>query len=369
MIIKPRILIISSRADFGGGPEHIYRLTKHLVNDFDFYFAVPDDFPYYKRYLDLVEQNHIIKIPHRKFAINTLLKLVSFVKSNRINIIHSHGKGAGIYSRLLRLFLKVKVIHTFHGIHVGNYNRIKRFFYLTIERILSLTTTKFINVSDGENYLTRKYKITSPHKTIVIENGVEIPNEILNENQFNQNPRIVITFTRFDYAKNTELLIPILKQLKKHNRLDDFKFLVYGSGPNQEKINDLLIENNLSNYVHFCGTTLGTTKLLLNSFCYISTSRWEGLPLGILEAFACGLPVIATEVVGNYNVIDDGINGMLYKLEVPSQAADKLVELSEDKELWLNISKRSRLKAESDYNIRKMTDKTAQLYLNIINSN
>ena len=87
-----KILIISARADAGGGPVHISTLTKNLINDFNFYFAVPNDFPYFQKYSNLFGVDRIIEIPHRKFKIHTLLALIKFTNNYDIDIIHSHGQ-------------------------------------------------------------------------------------------------------------------------------------------------------------------------------------------------------------------------------------------------------------------------------------
>ncbi|MEJ2617259.1 MAG: hypothetical protein P8Z35_20075, partial [Ignavibacteriaceae bacterium] len=99
--INRNILIITVRADFGGGPEHIYSLIKELHKENNFYIACPDDFPYKNKYTDILGKNRIILIPHRKFKLSYLFGLKNYVKYHEINIIHSHGKGAGIYGRFL----------------------------------------------------------------------------------------------------------------------------------------------------------------------------------------------------------------------------------------------------------------------------
>jgi len=365
--LKTKILLISVRADFGGGPEHIFRLLKNLHDQFEFFIAAPNDYPYYDKYCEILGKENVLVIPHRKFRLNHLFELIRFVKKEKINIVHSHGKGAGIYSRLIRYFVNVKVIHTFHGIHIDNYNSFQRFFYLLIEKILAKKTDKFINVSKGENELTKKYQIVSADKLVVIENGVEIPDLKVSENNFERNPKNIVCFSRFDYAKNSELLIPILLGLKKLNQIEKFKFLIYGEGPNQNSLKELITKNDLSNYISLEGTTSEVNKVLLNAFCYISTSRWEGMPLGVLEAFARGLPVIATNVTGNFNIIENNVDGFLFNIDEPYEASNLLIELSNDKNRWIDFSNNSRLKAERKYSIKRTATETKELYLKTLN--
>ena len=201
----------------------------------------------------------------------------------------------------------------------------------------------------------------------IIENGVEIANIKINQNNFDQNPKIIVSFSRFDFAKNSELLIPIMLGLKERNQIDKFRILVYGEGPNQNKLKELIAENNLANYIYLKGTTNEISKVLLSSFCYISTSRWEGMPLGVLEAYAHGLPVIATNVTGNFNIIENNIDGFLFDINKPYDASRLLIELSNDKKIWSDFSNNSRLKAERKYSIKRTVSETKELYLKMLN--
>lgn len=112
------VLYITVRSDFGGGPRHIDQLVEWMPKDINVFMAYPKDgCPYGLRW----ESNNRIKetifIPYRKFSLKSLSKLKHFIKDNKIDIVHSHGNGAGIYSRLLKILCpSVAVIHTFHGI-------------------------------------------------------------------------------------------------------------------------------------------------------------------------------------------------------------------------------------------------------------
>lgn len=365
--VKPNILIITSRSDYGGGPEHIFKLVSNLKEQVGFYIAAPTDYPYYDKYSKLIGKENMLIIPHRKFRLFSLFKLIRFVKKKKIDIIHSHGKGAGIYSRLIRYFINVKVIHTFHGIHVDNYNSFQKSLYLLLERLFALRTDKFINVSQGENVLTKKYHIASSDKLIVIENGVEIPDIKVDDKNYEQNPKIIVSFSRFDHSKNSELLVPIALRLKELNQIDNFKILVYGEGPDQNKVKELIAINGLAEYIILKGTTTEPDKVLFSSFCYISTSRWEGMPLGVLEAYAHGLPVIATNVTGNFNIVENNTDGFLFDISRPYDAAELIIDLSKNKTLWKRLSGNSRLKAERNYSINRVVAETRELYYKIYN--
>jgi glycosyltransferase involved in cell wall biosynthesis len=359
------VLMITVRADFGGGPEQIYKLLKELHEQIDFYVACPNEYPYWQRYSDLIDESKLIEIPHRKFKLFSLFNLIRFIRKNKIDLIHSHGKGAGVYGRLAAALSLVQCIHTFHGIHTGNYNSLEKYLYISFERFLALFTKKIIAVSKSEYILIREYKISPPGKISIIENAVEMPSSIVTYSSSKLSRKKVISISRFDYAKNTGLLIGVMEELKKRNRINEFEFILLGSGPEEEKIKSLVKSKQLENFVTFIGFTSNVGDYLIKSFCYISTSRWEGMPLSVLEAMSYGIPVIATDVNGNKDLIESGMTGYLYDINFPAQAAEYLIRLDEDMELWKNISNAARLKVERYFTVAQMAENTKYLYFEI----
>lgn len=363
---KIKVLIISSRADFGGGPKHIYSLLQQLNDRIAFYIACPKDYPYFDLYSKLIGSENITEIPHRKFRTSSLFSLVKFVKKNNIKIIHSHGKGAGIYSRIISLFTGVTSIHTFHGIHIDEYNSITRFLYLTIEKILSVFTKVFITVSDSEKDKALKLKITNKKRIMKIENGVEInKNKVANFNPA-KNVFSIITISRFDFAKNSELLIPICKKLNSIDPKFNYTINILGEGKNKNNFENEILSNKLHDKIKLIGTKFDTSDILINSFCYISTSKWEGMPLSVLEAMAVGLPVIATNVTGNIDVVKNNVNGYLYDINNPKQAAEYIIKLAMNFNLWKRFSSSSKKLAEENYSSDRMANETFELYSKIL---
>jgi glycosyltransferase involved in cell wall biosynthesis len=360
---RPNILLVTARADYGGGPEHMYRLIKLLHKEVNYFAACPNDHPYRQKYAEILGKDKIILIPHRKFRLSALKQLMSFVKKNRITIVHSHGKGAGIYSRMLSKLTGLKCIHTFHGIHTGEYSSVKKRIYLSIEKVLSSFTNKFISVSESEAQTVVTSGITSKDKITVIPNGTYIPLEISSyEFKVLYN---IIHITRFDYAKNTLLLIPIARELLKIKGDKEFRFIILGKGEDEKEFLWKITEEKIEKLFDMKGFLPDTGDYLKNSFCYISTSRWEGLPLSVLEAMSYGVPVVASNVNGNSDLVKHGLNGYLYDVNNPSEAAGYIMKLTEDEKKYKELSANGRRIAETEYSLDKMAEKTLKLYLSV----
>lgn len=358
-----KVLFITLRADFGGGPEHLYKLLINLSSNIEFYIAAPNDYPYFGKYSSIVGKNNVIEIPHRQFKLSSLLKLVGFIRNRGIEIIHSHGKGAGVYSRVLILLTGKKCIHTFHGFHIGSYNKLQQGLYIQLEKLFSVFTKRIIAVSKGEMNELLKYKIAPKHKITLITNGVVISKKQVDNSNFENEIKKIISFTRYDYQKNTELILDIINKLNQINPGHRFEIHLYGEGEGINLFKQKVNMSNLGQNIFIHGAVENVVDKLVEGFCYISTSRWEGLPLSLLEAMSVGLPVVASDVIGNNDIIEHGGDGFLFNIDEPGAAAKYLDELSRNKDLWLKMSSVARKKIEEKYNIKRIALQTEELYL------
>jgi len=323
--MKKNILLVTLRADWGGGPQHVDLSVNNLSEEFNIYIACPNDKPYYDKWKQNAKVKNIFVLPHRKFSFKKLIELSNFIKKNNIGIIHSHGKGAGIYSRLLKIFnFNIRVVHTLHGFHIKEYSRMKKIIYIFIERLLALCTNKFINVSKGEQEICLKYKLYPINKSIVIYNGIKQLKKIVDakkrlklENKF-----IITTISRFDYQKNMSFAYKIAKRFKDNKKII---FLWVGDGNDKKILEKQAKIDNLN--IIFTGFTKDIPLYLSATDIYLSTSRWEGLPYALIEAQSLGIPIIATDVIGNNEVVQHNKNGFLFTtVEEARNAIENLIK-------------------------------------------
>lgn len=366
---KKKIIFITVRSDIGGGPYHVNLLLKNLSNIFDFYIAAPLNIPYGIQWQEQFGMNRFFVLPFRSFNVIMFFRLLLFIKSNSIGIIHSHGKGAGLYSRLVKIFIpRIKVIHTFHGIHIQGYNLISRKLYIFLERILNHLTNMFINVSFGEQKVCAQYKIFDKKKSHVIYNAISsIEPPIESKIKIRGNlgipfeKFIIISVLRFNYQKNLPLLINIAERL---NYTDRFSFLIIGDGEQRKEVEQLIFEKKIKN-IKLLGFRNNVVEYLLASDIYLSTSLWEGLPYSLIEAASCGLPIIASDVTGNNEVVIDCENGYLFNLNKPEIAVEKILELATS-ENQMKILRENSLKMIKDkFLLDNMIKKIKDIYSNI----
>lgn len=153
-------------------------------------------------------------------------------------------------------------------------------------------------------------------KTIVIPNLIPI-DEILHKSKehleidINKNITNIVTVGRIDKEKAYDRIIRICKRLKE----EDFKFHWYivGDGPLSEYIESYIKENELEDQISLLGRVSNPYPIIKNCDIFALLSIYEGLPVTIQEAITLGTPVIATDVGGISNLIDDGNTGILVK--------------------------------------------------------
>lgn len=352
----PRVLFLSVRADFGGGPEHLYQLLRHMPEEWVAYVACPPDFPYYDKYIGLVGKDRVVLLPHRAFTVSAVLELYRFCKKNSITILHSHGRGAGVYARFLSALLRCPCVHTFHSASSKHFGWLKNLLSKYYERFAALFTTVGIAVSESERRDIIEQKLFPEKKLLLIENGVVIPDRPANMPTVP--PYQIVHISRFTYQKNSELLLRIFDTLEERGELKDFHFVLLGDGPGRAALEQAFVTRRAMDRVEFTGMVTCPEVHLGNSFCYLSTSRWEGLPLGSLEAMALGVPVIATDTIGNRDATIHGVTGLLYPDGDAEAACELLCDLVADAVLYATMRRGARKAAQERYDVRSMCRKT-----------
>ena len=365
MLIKKKInvLMISSSSSLGGGTKHMFTLGQNLNNEFNTFYGIPKNCNF-ENYLD---SNFNIEISERKLNFIDILRLVNFIKSKSIDIIHAHGKGAGLISRLVIILIRRPLIYTFHGIHLKCHNKLMRLLYIIYEFLLGGLDSIKILVSESEKDYALKSNIYLGDKYKVIHNGVdnmlkknyEAKNNLTNKSLKAQRVK-VISVCRFVSQKN------IKDTLKIAEKIRSLDFYIIGDGPLWKEIKNIILKRKIKN-VNLLGEKKDVYKYLYSADIFLSTSLYEGLPISILEAMSVGLPIIASNVVGNRDTIENGKSGFLYNLENIETAVRYLKKLSKSKILRQKLGNSAFNRQRSIFSRNSMVQQYMQIYRDQIN--
>lgn len=368
---KPiKILLLSLRSDWGGAPKHIDILYKNIGPDFLIYFATPISQPYGVEWYQSVGKERFLELEHRRFSVIKLFQLKTFIKKSGITIVHAHGKGAGLYGRLLKILFpnRIKVIFTFHGLHIDQYSFFKKKLYLFYERIFSIFTDLFISVSYGEQNNCIRHKIFSKLKSKVVYNAIpKIINQkskqlIRKELNLPTDKLLVLSIIRFSFAKNIEDTLRAAELLKSDNR---FLFVLVGDGENRDQIESEIKSTNAGNIL-LTGFKENPLDYIAASDVYFSTSRWEGLPYSLIEASMIGLPIVASNVVGNSEVVQNGLNGKLFNFGDLKTAVNDILEICLNKNLSDSYGANAKEFYKSNFSIEGMIEQMQNIYIKIL---
>lgn len=356
-----KILLLSVRSDFGGGPKHMHELIQNIPQNIDVYAAFPDYCdPYSKLWNNNKRIKDYIHIPKQKFSYKAFKDLKCFVEKNKIDIIHSQGNGAGIYSRMLKMTgSNIKVIHSFHGVTPKYPTKLKEFIIPKLNKFLSKYTDVFIGASKSEIQMARKRNyINNASEVKLIFNGVEkIENNPVKFKGFN-----ILTIARFTYQKNMQLCFEIAKGMIKYT---DIRFIWVGDGEDLQELKERALSEGVNN-IDFIGFSSNYFYYMGGSDIYLTTSRFEGLPYTLLEALSQGLPIISTNVTGNNDCVINGKNGYLYNNK--EEAINYIISLYNDSQLLKKMSKESIDFFDENFNEKKMIRKTIDVYRNALAS-
>ncbi|MCA9839473.1 MAG: glycosyltransferase [Trueperaceae bacterium] len=291
-----------------------------------------------------------------------LFKLRSILREWQPTIVHSHMVHANLLARLARVLTKMPLlISTAHNVSEGG--RIRELAYRLTDPLCELTT----NVSQAA--VDRYVSIGAVPQTKIklVVNGIDASRFVFGQ-EAREKKRAELgldeTFSylavgRFDPEKDYPNMFAAFKKLLETQRA---KLLVVGHGGID--MPTLVKDYGLENDVEILGLRKDVPELMSAVDAYLMSSAWEGLPMVLLEAAASGLPIVATDVGGNAEVVQNGKTGYI----VPAQNADALAKamlelqtLSSEGRLAMGQTGRAYVKEH--YDIERIVDKWESIYL------
>ena len=352
----------------GGGQAVVFtlvKLLKHAHPELKLAVILPPGGQYVGRFQQLGVQ--VVEFPCDKISPVSILQFYKLQSTLKADVIHSHGKGAGFYSRIIPgKHLKARRIHSHHGFHPPKGFSRKRL-YMLLERFLSSRMDCLVAVSESEaNEVGRLFplaarKITTIGNIVdrdeILGHSKDEPGRDVQDFLFRNDASFVVTMIgRDDPIKNYPLAFESCRLLIKRRREVAFMFVGIDNNVKKfDRVKSLHPESVLG--IPFSDNT---PPLVQRSDVLLITSKKEGSPLAVLEAFSLGKPVVGTNVEGIRDLVVHGHNGLLCE-QSPESIADSLEQLMNNKELYNKLS-RNALQTAGHMDKRAWTEKYYQLY-------
>jgi len=297
---------------------------------------------------------------------NAIVKALQIVRKEKPDLIHSHSTKGGVIARIIGFFTGVKILHTPQAFsYLSSKNKIKRAIFLLIEKLLSKGNSILLGSSQSEiNRATKEvgYPIS---KTILFNNAIE-PIEKISELSIKKTwpDKYLCTVGRPCYQKNTEELIRVLYEV---NKTKDLHLVLVGVGHHADQleiVENLILKFNLKNKITILNWTSreDVLHIISKSKLYISTSRYEGLPYAIIESLALSIPCIVSDCDGNRDLVKNNFNGFCIEKNDTKEFSQKIIELFNNENLYLEFSKNAKNTFEQHHNIYEKINYLESIY-------
>ena len=225
-------------------------------------------------------------------------------------------------------------------------------------------------VSQGvKKNLISKFKILS-EKIKVIYNPLDLKKiDTLKKEEvvhvcFEESIPIIVACGRLTAQKNFSLLIKALKKLI--DKKIKAKLVILGRGEEKGKLEKLVNNMNLENEVAFLGFQKNPYKYMSKATIFVLSSSWEGFPNVLLEAMACGVPVISTNCpYGPSEIIEHGKNGFLVPVDDEKKLANAMEKLLKDAKLREAFSREGRKFVESQFRLERIIKEWEKSFLEV----
>ncbi|OCT11124.1 hypothetical protein A8709_05395 [Paenibacillus pectinilyticus] len=283
-----------------------------------------------------------VNISFRHEFVQSIKSLYVKISDIKPDTIHLHSSIAGFIGRTVTLFFpKVRVYYTPHGYSFLMTNKVKmvRAIYWLAEFILSQINGQIIACSKSEYRYAQK--LSPFRKLFLVENCMKVI-QLQNKKESYFRNKQIIGVGRLEHQKDPKLFIEIVTQLKQID--PTIKAVWIGDGSLREECEEL--NRALNTNINFTGwlSNARTIECLQESKVFLQTSKWEGLPYSVLEAFAVGLPVVASDIESHRDLIEGNYLGFVAANKV--QYTEYIFMLLNDEELCRTISDENRNKLE-----------------------
>jgi len=320
--------------------------------------------------LDIVR--HPFDIQRSPFSlknINAYKQLKKIMKSENFDAVHCHSPMGGVLARLAAKSIGLSpVIYTAHGFHFYDGAPRKNWLiYYNVEKYLSKFTDTIVTINKEDYSRAKTFKA----KSVIAVPGIGVDSSKFDNVKVDRNKKreelgipegaiVLLTIGEMIKRKNHETALKALAKLKNHNYI----FLICGRGELESHLKDLAVNLGIEDKVRFLGFRNDIPEICIASDIFVFPSYQEGLPVSVMEAMSAGLPIVASRIRGNTDLIQDGNGGFLHEPDDYLEFAKSIDKVIEDENLRTKMSVRNKEEVKK-YDKQVVKDRMRALYENL----
>lgn len=269
--------------------------------------------------------------------------LVDLMYEEDFDLIHCHMPMTGVLTRRaaekvsIRTSKIVPVLYTCHGFHFFSGAPLKNWLYYFPERYYARYTDGLILINDEDYKRAKKWKVRGkvykiPGVGISLEEYEKKSTEedvsgISIRDRYNipELDTIIVSVGEINAGKNHQIVIEAMKEFRDK----PVTYMICGEGVLRKELENRVKEYGLEDKVIFTGYTKNVKEILRQADIFVHPSKREGLPVAVMEAMASGLPVIAMDIRGNKDLIEEGEGGCLLSVDYAPSYAERFRALIE----------------------------------------
>jgi glycosyltransferase involved in cell wall biosynthesis len=300
--------------------------------------------------------------------VTSLAAIWRLLQQGQFAVVHTHSSKAGFLGRIAARASNVPVIHTPNGLYFLEKTGLSRQFYLNLERLAGRLTTRMIAVSANEKDVLVRNRIVEPACIQVIRNGVDVGlmDKVARLSQAEARSRLGIradqhvvgSVGRLVTQKDPLSFVQVARRVS--NDFPETAFVWVGSGPLHAEVEAQASAHGVP--LRLLGHREDAWLIMQAFDVFVLSSRYEGLSFALLEALALSLPVVATDVVGNRDVIRDQVSGLLVPPNAPEATADAVTSLLRDPQRAMDLAAAGRQEVVREFSLERMLDEHQALY-------
>ena len=293
------------------------------------------------------------------------VRLAALLNGEKVDVVHTHNPHAMIYGAPAASLVRAKSVHTKHGMNPDAARR------LWLRRTAATLVDAYVAVTPALAKVAVERAECDPGRIHVIPNGIDVtrfaPNaesraRVRQELGIPGDSWLVGSVGRLAPEKDQALLIRAMAPLLDERR----QLMLVGDGPERAALEKACTETWRAEYCHLIGARSDAAPYIAAMDAFVLSSRTEGLPLGLLEAMATGVPVVSTAVGGIPDLIDSGKNGVLVASGDEKALLRELVTLAGQPTAGLRLGQAGRETVLARYSLSQMAERYEELYEQVV---